>query len=351
MKKGKINKGILKKSAICIFMVVLALFLCGCMKMHIDIVWREDNSATIDMTVGIQKAMLEMMGSSEEEMQEQFRESLNDEDFDYKPFSDSEYTGVIGTMKVDDITKNTADAVEELQFRCTEEGKKKTYTVSGSLSGSDLTAGNSELEGVDIDMKFSIVMPGTIVSHNATEKSGNKLIWDIGGGAPSIQATSESGGGGGMLWLWIAIGAVVVVGGVVLVLLLTRKKKADPQAGQYHPGADAYAGPAPGYNPNQPPVAPPQQQAAPPAWGAAPGYNPPNQPPIAPPPQQAAPPAWGAAPGYDPNQPPVAPPPQQAAPPAWGAPPAPSTVQCWQCGKVLPEGTKFCNGCGAATTR
>ena len=409
MMNNKANKGKLKKSVVFIIIAALALLLCGCMKLHIDIVWHEDNSATIDMTVGIKKGMLEMMGTSEEDMQQQLRDGMTDDDYNYETFSDSEYTGVVGKMRIDDITKSTTEAVETLQFRYAEEGKKKTYTVSGTFNGSDLTSGSSELEGVEIDMKMSIEMPGNITSHNATEKKGNKLTWDLSSNpSMTIEATSEVGGGGGMLWLWIAIGAVVLVGGGVVVLLMMRKKKAAPQAGQYTPGVDSYSSPAPGYNPNQAPVAPPQQQPEPPAWSPAPGYTPnqapvapppppqqpeppawgpapgytPNQAPVAPPPppqqaappawspapgytpnqapaapppppQQAAPPAWGPAPGYTPNQAPVAPPPppQQAAPPAWGPAPAAGTVQCPQCGKVLPADTRFCSGCGAVITR
>ena len=224
-------KKLKKPAVLCAIVLIMALLLCGCMKMHIDVVWNEDNSASIAMTVGVTKSALTMMEVSEEEIQAQLREGMEGgEDFTFESFSDSEYAGIIATLKVDDITKNSAGSIDQLNFTSVEEGDKKTYTVSGNLENSNITGGNSELEGIDIDIKMSIVMPGRILSNNASEKQGNKLTWVMtDSSASSIQATSESGpgsGGGGLLWLWIVIGIVVLAGIVLVVLILSRRKKA-----------------------------------------------------------------------------------------------------------------------------
>ena len=305
-----------KRLAVCAILLAMVLILSGCMKMHIDIVWNADNSASVSMTVAVMKSMLTMMETSEDEIRQQFREGMEgDGSYTFKDYSDKEFTGIVATLHVADITKGSPDSIDGLIFRSSGEGKSKTYTVTGSISGSDITGDNDELTGIDIDMKLSIQMPGKVTSHNAAEQRGNTLTWSLlDASASSIQATSTGGAGGGMTWLWIVIGVVVLAGVIVVVLMLARKKKAVPQAGQYAPNMmnNAYGNPAPVIPPQQPyyqaPVAPPQQ--------------PPYQAPVAPPQQPM----------------PVA---QQGQ--------APGAKFCATCGVTLNEGTKFCTSCGAAT--
>jgi len=358
------------------------------MKMHIDIVWNEDNSATIAMTVGITKSAMSLMEATESDIQAQLREGMEfNENYSFENFSDKEYAGVIATLKVDDITKKSADSVDQLNFRSSGEGKKRTYTVSGQFSGGGLTEGKSDLVGIEIDTQISIQMPGKIVSHNATEKKGNTLIWALNDSPTvSIDATSEAGGGG-MLWLWIVIIVLVLAGGAVVFLFIMRKKKGSSHAGPpYTPDVPpVYANPAQNYNTYQePPVQ--TQPASPPSWEppapVAPSYQPPPPPPaweppapVAPPyqpPQPPAPPppAWEppapAAPPYQPPQPPAPPPPawepQAPAAPQYQPPyqtqyqapyqppqPPSGARTCPQCGATLAGNSKFCNICGAAT--
>ena len=355
----------LRKPVICVIVLVMAVLLSGCMKMHIDIIWNEDNSASLSMTIGVATYALSMMDLTEEDMQQQLRESLEEDtevsdDYTIENYSDSEYTGIVATIKIDDITKSDEDSIEHLKFTFEESGGTKIYTVIGDFMDSDIMG--NEAEEFEIDTRITIVMPGRLVSHNATESSGNRLTWiqEDSNVAVSIYARSEVGGG--MPWLWIVIGAVVLVaGGVVAILLVLKKKKPAPQAGPYGDAATtAYGAPAQGYTPGQqpyaqqyqqpPPYEPPQPAAPPPA----PTYEPPPQPapPIyetpPPPPPPPAPPAYEPpAPDTVPVQQPAAPPPPQPAAPE----PAPVSTPkfCMQCGAPLPAGTKFCPSCGAPT--
>jgi len=145
-----------------------------------------------------------LMDLTAEELQGQLKEGMeeNGDDYTFANFTDSEYTGVIGTAKIDNITTYTANAIEQLNFVYSDEGGKKTYTVSGVLDGSDALGGAGESGNMgmtisDMDMKISIAMPGKIISHNATWQEGNKLIWDLASSAAvSIQATSEASSAG-----------------------------------------------------------------------------------------------------------------------------------------------------------
>ena len=353
-----------KRIIICALILAVALLLSGCIKMHINVAWHEDNSARITMTYGVQKSALEMMGSTEEDAQEQLKESMGSENegYSFKPYSDSEYTGVIATIDVDDITKDSVDSIDTLRFRCEDNGKVKTYTVSGSFEGSDL-AGEDDLGAAgisfdSIDMKIIIDMPGNVTSHNATEKNGSTLTWVLSAAATtSIQATSEVGGGSILLWIILIVLIVLLIGIVVAILMLSKKNKAASQSGSAdNSGSMAGVPPyqAPGAYPPPadtpfvqapPPVyAPPEPQAQAPVYGA-----PQPQSPVygAPQPQPQVP-VYGAPPPAHETQyqqPSVSQAAQAAAPPYVSTPPA--TPRCAQCGAELTPGTKFCPVCGA----
>ena len=83
----------MKRPVICVIVLVLSMLLSGCMKMHIDIVWNRDNSAKVSMTIGVATYTLSMMDLTEEEMQQQLRESIEedaglDDDYTIEDFSD-----------------------------------------------------------------------------------------------------------------------------------------------------------------------------------------------------------------------------------------------------------------------
>jgi len=346
-------KKLRKPVALCAIVLILSILLSGCMKMHIDIVWKADNSATLSMTIGVAKFALSMMDTTEEEMQKELRESFEsemaDEDFTIKDFSDSEHTGIIITINIDDITRNSQEPLEYLRFTFEEIDGTKTYTVIGDYMDFDILG--SDVDEYDVDSRITIEMPGRLRSHNATERRGNRLTWiqedpDV---AVSIYARSE--GGGGLLWLWLLIGGVVLLGGgAVAVLFVLKNKKSKTQAGQYGGQTTAYGTPAQGYGqmqqpysqqyqPQPPPHAPTYEQPPPPP----PVYEPPPPPPSPPPPP----------PVYEPPPPPPAPPPP---PPVYEPPPPPppapvaSTKFCTGCGSALSEGTRFCSSCGTSVT-
>ncbi|MCL1835750.1 MAG: hypothetical protein FWG48_06260, partial [Oscillospiraceae bacterium] len=325
MRDSRTFAGRAKRITVCAMVVLVAFLLCGCLKMHIDVVWNEDNSATIATTIGMTKSAMMMMEMTEADIQQQFRESMDsgDGDYTFTAFSDSEYAGIIATMRVVDITKDSTDSIEELHFTSTGEGKNRTYSVSGNLSGSSIAGDSGDLDesGIslgDIDMKLSIDMPGKITSHNATEKKGNVLTWVLNSASTtSIQATSEAGGGLSLGLILLIAGGVVLIAVVIVIIMLMRKKKS---AAASEP--PSYMGAPQGYDPYQaPPAAPPQAQPASPLFQqpAAQVVSPP--PPVyQPEPQPVAPPP----PVYQPEPQPVAPPPPVYQPePQPVAPPPP----------------------------
>ena len=225
-----------KKLILCVLIFVMVFLLSGCMKMHIDIVWKEDNSGSISMTTGVALSALGMFEMSVEDIHAQLRESapVEGDEVTVVNFEDDEYAGIIITQQIDDMTSNDSEEVEQLKFDFSQQGGTKIYTVSGEFDGASALGDTSGAESMgvsleDYDMKISIVMPGRITSHNATDKSGNKLTWDLtGGDVTSINAVSEVGGGGGivdiLMWVLFVLSSLVLVGAVVLIIMKSQNK-------------------------------------------------------------------------------------------------------------------------------
>jgi len=229
----------LKKAALLAMLLILAILLSGCIKMHIDVIWNEDNSGTIDMTVGVMSSALSMMGMTDSDIREQFRGSLEGEEADYRfrDYGDSQYVGVVASLDVDNITEDGTEATGELDFICVEDGGKRTYTVSGGFDTSEILGGMGDMEGMgispdDMDLRISIVMPGRIVTHNATSREGNRLIWDLtDSSVKTVEAASESSGGGAvgimriLLWALFILSLLVLVAVVVVIVIRVSSKK------------------------------------------------------------------------------------------------------------------------------
>ena len=195
-----------KKLVACIIMCMMVLLLCGCMKMHIDIVWNADNSAMVTYDVGITRATMSTLDMTEKDVYDGLKNSFPDDIYDVEKYENNEYVGIIATAQIEDITED--DGLDNLSFTCTKSGTKKIYNFSGRING--------DAESLGMDFQISITMPGRITSHNADTAKGKTLTWDMTGGYQSIEATSETGG---LAWLWIVLIVAVVAGGVVYLYI------------------------------------------------------------------------------------------------------------------------------------
>jgi len=215
------------KLVFCVLFLAMVMLISGCMKMHYDIVWNSDNSGTLVITYGMEKSAMADSGQSEDDVRSQMKEDFEgDKDVKIVDYSDDEYTGIIVTMEIDDLTKTTNEVLETLKFNYSEEGGTKSYTVSGNFS--DEPSGDMGTQLGSIDVKLSIVMPGNITSHNATEQAGNKLIWDIASGSSKIEASSEISTGGGiiniLMWVLFVLGILILAASVLLIIVKMQRK-------------------------------------------------------------------------------------------------------------------------------
>ena len=215
-----------KKLVFCVLFLVMAMLLSGCMKIHYDIVWNEDNSGTMVITYGMEKSVMEENGLSEDDVRNDMKDIFEGEsDIKIADYSDDTYIGITAKMEIDDLTKTTNEILDTLKFRYSEEGRTKKYTVTGDFSDDSMSEMGMEMDS--LDCKLSLVMPGKITSHNATEQKGNTLTWDLTSGKAKIEAASEISGGGGiidiLMWVLLIFGILMLAAVVLLIIVKKRR--------------------------------------------------------------------------------------------------------------------------------
>jgi len=216
-----------KKLVFCVLFLAMVMLISGCMKMHYDVIWKEDNSGTLVITIGMENSAMADSGQTEDEVRSQMKEDYEDNnDAKIADYSDDEYTGITVTMEIADLTTTDNEALKTLDFNYSEEGKTKTYSVSGNFSGE--STDDMGMMG-SADVKLSIVMPGNITSHNATEQEGNKLFWDMTAGNTKIEASSEIIGSGGgiiniLIWVLFAVSILILAAAILLIIVKLQRK-------------------------------------------------------------------------------------------------------------------------------
>ena len=216
-----------KKLVFCILLLAIVMLISGCMKMHYDVVWNEDNSGTLVITYGMEKTAMEETGQSEDDIRSQMKDNFEgNRDVKIRDYSDEDYVGITATLEIDDLTKSDNEFLDTLKFRYSEEGKIKSYKVTGDFSDDSMEDMGMPMDS--LDFKLSIVMPGNIKSHNATEQKGNKLIWDLADGNSKIEAVSEVSAGGGfiniLMWVLFAFGILLLAAAILLIIVKAQRK-------------------------------------------------------------------------------------------------------------------------------
>jgi len=216
-----------KKLVFCILLLAIVMLISGCMKMHYDVVWNEDNSGTLVITYGMEKTAMEETGQSEDDIRSQMKDNFEgNRDVKIRDYSDEDYVGITATLEIDDLTKSDNEFLDTLKFRYSEEGKIKSYKVTGDFSDDSMEDMGMPMDS--LDFKLSIVMPGNIKSHNATEQKGNKLIWDLADGNSKIEAVSEVSAGGGfiniLMWVLFALGILLLAAAILLIIVKAQRK-------------------------------------------------------------------------------------------------------------------------------
>ncbi len=216
-----------RKLGIVALAAALALSLSGCVKMVQNIVLHDDNTASGEFIIALDKQFAEGMTIDEIVQQlggdEMTSDMTNAKSEDY---DDGEFIGTRVTFTDEPIENVETDG------SIIREGDVFIFDAPATESGETSTLTENAV------IVASVTFPGTVTEHNGS-LSGTTVTWDlltftgaphaVGGavGTGDDGGVPNSGGGGGIpTWVFIAIGAVVVIG-VVFFLSKRGKGKAE----------------------------------------------------------------------------------------------------------------------------
>ena len=184
-----------KKLAALFSVVMIALLLSGCVRYEISFNFTEDEKMNVEMIVAMSDQLSELAGgedgdesSSSVQLDEDQIKEYEEEGFTYSEYSEDGYTGY--SMKSDDIDLSEINLSELFgaedtdSISLTKDGDVYTFSIP-DLMGDVTESEDSEyldyISMMDGYMRISLALPegSTVISDNATEKDGTKLIWDL----------------------------------------------------------------------------------------------------------------------------------------------------------------------------
>ena len=269
----------------------LALLLTGCLKLNMNLLVGSDDTVTGTVQFGISKEVLELTGSTPEDLlgsDAPFPEDA--EGVTVTPFDDGEFAGQEFTFENVPLAEfNDPDNPDALTI--TRSGD--TFTVAGVLDlGTGTTGATGALGGTaaelfeSADIRVTLTFPGDVIDSNGDEVEGNTVTWipefgerleisatasavDDGDGEEIPEGAGGDDGGSSLTLILIIVGALVVAAIVVFVIMSQRKKgqtpPGTPMGGDMMGGTPPAGPPVPPASPPVPPAAPPAPPAAPPA--------------------------------------------------------------------------------------
>lgn len=230
-----------RRSGALLIITALALFLTGCMRMHVNVDIQADDTVAGEIIIAYEDAVVESFGMSPDEAWDEMAADEGMPDgYEFSRYAEDGYTGGRYTFTDIALTEWSAGAsAEEIQIARVDD----EYVVSGVFDMSaasedeDLAGMEAYLESMDIRMSFTF--PHGISEANG-EISGNTVTWVA---EPGERLAMEARGpadasaavGGSFPWLWVGIGVgVLAIAGIAAALLVKRRKQSDTgQTTQY----------------------------------------------------------------------------------------------------------------------
>lgn len=243
---------------------VIALLLSACLKLDVELQVSADNTVSGAIIFGIDKQLLELSGSSIEDVLDTTAPIPEDvEGVTTEPFEDDRFAGQRFTFEGVPLEEfSTGDLV------IARDGD--VFTVNGALDLSSGLSGATGLTGLtgpfgdpeelfrDAEMRVRVTFPGEVTEANG-EVDGNTVTWiPVVGERLEIQATASAvdSGGGSTLTLLLIIGAVVIAAVIAIGIMMSRRRAAS-SAAPGGPAADLSSAPPPDEQaPSPPPPSP-----------------------------------------------------------------------------------------------
>jgi hypothetical protein len=270
---------------------VLAFLLSACLKLDVDLQVNADNTVGGAIIFGVDKQLLELSGSSIEDVLDTTAPIPEDvEGVTTEPFEDDRFAGQRFTFEGVPLEEFSSG-----DLAITRDGD--VFTVNGVLDLSSGLSGATGLSGLsgpfgnpeelfrNAEMRVRITFPGEVTEANG-EVDGNSVTWvPVVGERLEIQATASAvDSGDSNLTLLLIIGAIVLAAAIAIGIVMSRRRAAPAAAGAADPAAGEGTAPAPPGQASPPPMSPtPQPPPSPPPPTSSPPPSPPS-PPSPPPP-------------------------------------------------------------------
>lgn len=212
-------------------MVIALIVLTGCVDVNYEVTLNKDGTADVAYVYGFDKATLEQMGTTAEDMTSEMKQNAEASEYEIEAYSDDKVEGFKAKKHVEnpaDISLEEAfegyvTDSEENQFKVEKKGSKTTYSQNANI---DLTSMDTTMASM-VTMKYTVNLPVKAGKNNADEVSedGKTLTWNLTAGEENIiefEATSSSSA---VTIAIIVVVALVVIGIAVAVVVVRKSKK------------------------------------------------------------------------------------------------------------------------------
>jgi len=175
-----------RKHVLLIIILLLILFLTGCMKLHYNVTVNNDMTTNEELILGIDESIVFMsMVYDEEELLDELKNVFIDEGYEVDEYYE---IGIIGvkanrtSLSVDDSLnlEGVFNLTGDKNFEVEGGLFSRTYHVKTNFDMTDLTKAEQAMFAIrESDMKFTLTTPFEPIEHNADKVSedGKTLKW------------------------------------------------------------------------------------------------------------------------------------------------------------------------------
>lgn len=211
-------------------MIILLIALTGCVDVNYEVTLNRDGTADVAYVYGFDKATLQQMGTTAEEMTRDMKQNAELSEYTVEVYSDDDMEGFKAKKHIENLseisleevfgTENVKDS-EENQFKIEKKGLKTLYSQNAKIDLSSMDETTASM----VTMKYTVKLPTAVGANNADEVSKDKktLTWNLTAGEVneiSFKATELN-----MVIKIIAIVVLVLlIIGIIIVVIKSVKK-------------------------------------------------------------------------------------------------------------------------------
>ena len=211
-------------------MAMLLFVLTGCVKINYEVTLNENGSADVAFVYAFDKATLESMGASSEDMSKSMEEQSEENGFKIEAYSDEKSDGFRATKHIDNVAdvslqeafgeENVKDS-DANKIKIEKKGSKTVFSQNAEIDLSEMDESYASM----LEMKYTVKLPVKADKNNAQEvsKDGKTLTWTLKAGEVNkVEFTATKGSNN--LVIILAVVAALVVLGIVCVAVKGAKK-------------------------------------------------------------------------------------------------------------------------------